>query len=59
MKVGQICGSSKNGAWIVVDVCISFFLGHELGHTQEALQMCPHALVPIYKSRSNFGVVKK
>ena len=27
MKVGQICGSSKNGAWVVVDVCISFFLG--------------------------------
>ena len=25
MKVGQICGSSKNGAWVVVDVCISFF----------------------------------
>ena len=27
MKVGQICGSSKNGPWVVVDVCISFFLG--------------------------------
>ena len=24
MKVGQICGSSKNGAMVVVDVCISF-----------------------------------
>ena len=27
MKVGQICGSSKNGPWVVVDVCISFFGG--------------------------------
>ena len=27
MKVGQICGLSKNGAWVVVNVCISFFLG--------------------------------
>ena len=27
MKVGQICGSSKNGAWVVVDFCISFFFG--------------------------------
>ena len=46
MKVGQICGSSKNGAWVVVDVCISFFLGHQLGRTQEALQMCVQALLP-------------
>ena len=28
IKVGQICGLSKNGAWVVVDVCISFFWGH-------------------------------
>ena len=27
MEVGQIFGASKNGAWVVVDVCISFFLG--------------------------------
>ena len=27
MKVGQICGSSKNVSWVVVDVCISFFCG--------------------------------
>ena len=27
MKVGQILGLSKNGAWVVVDFCISFFLG--------------------------------
>ena len=27
MKVGQICGLSKNGSWVVVDVCIRFFLG--------------------------------
>ena len=25
MKVGQILGLSKNGAWVVVDFCISFF----------------------------------
>ena len=46
MKVGQICGSSKNGAWVVVDVCISFFGGQLLGGAQEALQMCPQALLP-------------
>ena len=46
MKVGQICGLSKNGAWVVVDVCTSFFWGHELGRAQEALQMCPQALLP-------------
>ena len=27
MKVGQICGLSKNGSWAVVDFCISFFGG--------------------------------
>ena len=46
MKVGQICGLSKNGALVVVDVCTSFFWGHELGRAQEALQMCPQALLP-------------
>ena len=60
MKVGQICGSSKNGAWVVVDVCISFFLGSLIRtHTGSfANRVCRH-FSPIYKSRSNFGVVKK
>ena len=34
-------------------------MGHELEHAQEALQMCIQAFSPIYKSRSNFGVVRK
>ena len=46
MKVGQICGSSENVSWVVVDVCISFFVGHQLGCAQEALQMCVQALLP-------------
>ena len=46
MKVGQILGLSKNGAWVAVDFCISFFWGHELGRAQEALQMCVQALLP-------------
>ena len=39
MKVGQICGSSKNGAWVVVDV--SVFLGSLIRtHTGSFANVC-------------------
>ena len=40
IKLGQIFGSSKNGSWALVDACNFFFVGHELEHAQEALDMC-------------------
>ena len=40
IKLGQIFGSSKNGSWALVDARNFFFLIYELGHAQEALQMC-------------------
>ena len=43
IKLGQIFGSSKNGSWALVDACNFFFVGHELEHVQEALDMCQNA----------------
>ena len=40
IKVGQILGLSKNGSWVLVDAHRFFFMGHELEHAQEALEMC-------------------
>ena len=40
IKLGQIFDSSKNGAWALVDAHNFFFVGHELEHAQEALDMC-------------------
>ena len=44
IKLGQILGSSKYGAWALVDACNFFFVGHELDHAQEALDMCQNAI---------------
>ena len=44
IKLGQIFGSSKNGSWALVDACNFFFVGHELEHAQEALDMCQNAI---------------
>ena len=44
IKLGQIFGSSKNGAWALVDACNFFFVCHELEHVQEALDMCQNAI---------------
>ena len=43
IKLGQIFGSSKNGSWALVNACKFFFVGHELEHAQEALDMCQNA----------------
>ena len=40
IKVGQIFGVSKNGSWALVDTCNTFFVGHELEHAEEGLEMC-------------------
>ena len=39
-------GSSKNGSWTLVDThnCF-FFVGHELEHAQEALDMCQNEII--------------
>ena len=44
IKLGQIFGSSKNGSWALVDACNFSFVGHELEHAQEALDMCQNAI---------------
>ena len=44
IKLGQIFGSSKIGSWPLVDACNFFFVGHELEHAQEALDMCQNAI---------------
>ena len=43
IKLGQIFGSSKNGSWALVDACNFFFVGHELEHAQEVLDICQNA----------------
>ena len=43
IKLGQIFDSSKNGAWALVDAYNFFFVGHELEHAQEAVDMCQNA----------------
>ena len=45
IKLGQIFGSSKNGSWALVDAHNLFFVGHDLEHAQEALEMCQNALL--------------
>ena len=49
IKVGQILGLSKNGSWVLVDACRFFFMGHELEHAQEALEMCQNTLAYLRK----------
>ena len=43
IKVGQIWRLSKNGSWVLVDARRYFFVGHDLEHAQEALEMCQNA----------------
>ena len=43
IKVGQIWRLSKNESWVLVDACRYFFVGHDLEHAQEALEMCQNA----------------
>ena len=43
IKVGQIVGLSKNRSWVLVDARRYFFVGHDLQHAQEALEMCQNA----------------
>ena len=42
-KVGQIFFSQKIRSGALVHACNIFFVGHELGHTQEALEICQKA----------------
>ena len=49
IKVGQILGLSKNGSWDLVDAHRFFFMGHELEHAQEALEMCQNTLAYLRK----------
>ena len=54
IKLGQIFGSSKNGSWALVDVCNFFFVGHELEHPQEALDMCQNAITSKIPTRVHY-----
>ena len=38
--MGQICFGQKRRSWALVGACNSFFVGHDLGHAQEALEIC-------------------
>ena len=49
IKVGQISGLSENGSWVLVDARNFFFMGHELEHAQEALEMCQNTLAYLRK----------
>ena len=49
IKVGQILGLSKNGSWALVDAHRFFFMGHELEHAQEALEMYQNTLAYLRK----------
>ena len=49
IKVGQISGFSENGSWVLVDARRFFFMGHELEHAQEALEMCQNTLAYLTK----------
>ena len=49
IKVGQILGLSENGSWVLVDAHRFFFMGHELEHAQEALEMCQNTLAYLRK----------
>ena len=42
-KVGQIFSSWKRRSWALVGACNFFFVGHNLGHAQEALDICQKA----------------
>ena len=39
-KVGQIFFNPKRRSWALVGACNFFFVGHDLGHAQEALEIC-------------------
>ena len=49
IKVGQIVGLSENGSWVLVDARRVFFMGHELEHAQEALEMSQNTLAYLRK----------
>ena len=42
-KVGQIFFSQKRRSWALVGACNFFFVGHDLGYAQEALEICQKA----------------
>ena len=42
-KVGQIFFSQKRRSWTLVGACNFFFVGHDLGYAQEALEICQKA----------------
>ena len=42
-KVGQIFLGQKRRSWALVGACNFFFVGHDLGHAQEALEICQKA----------------
>ena len=62
IKVGQMCDIWKNRSWSAVDACTSFFLffsQFDLFFPGKVIKIGVFAhFSPIYKSRSNFGVVK-
>ena len=39
----------KNGSWVLVDARRFFFMGHELEHAQEALEMCQNTVACLRK----------
>ena len=49
IKVGQISGLSENESLVLVDARRFFFMGHELEHAQEALEMCQNNLAYLRK----------
>ena len=42
-KVGQTFSGQKRSSWALVGACAFFFVGHDLVHTQEALEICQKA----------------
>ena len=63
IKVGQMCDIWKNRSWSAVDARNSFFLisfQFDLFFPEKVIKIGVFCtFLPIYKSRSNFGVVKK
>ena len=61
IKIGVFCtflpiyksrsnfGVVKNGSWVLVDAHRFFFMGHELEHAQEALELCQNTLAYLRK----------
>ena len=42
-------GVVKSGSWVLVDAHRFFFMGHELEHAREALEMCQNTLAYLRK----------